>query len=43
MAVTAEPAGKLDNQTKRYSQFCVLNTCAASMTFMTEYDVPDVR
>ena len=28
--VSVELAGKLDNETKLYSQLCVLNTCAAA-------------
>ena len=41
--VKAELTGKLDNWTKLYWQSCVLNTCAATLTFKTKYDVPCVR
>ena len=40
MAVPVESAGKLDNYTNLYQQLYLFNTCAATLTFMTEYDVP---
>ena len=43
MAVPVEPVGKLDNQTKLYQQLYVLNIYAATLTFMTESNVPAVR
>ena len=43
MAAPFESASKLNNQTKRYQQLCILNICAAILTFMTEYEVPGVR
>ena len=43
MAAPVQPAGKLDNWTKLYQQLYIFNTCAATMTFMTEYVVASLR
>ena len=43
MAAPVQPAGKLNNWTKLYQQLYIFNTCAATMTFMTEYVVAGLR